>query len=298
MSGKSEAGNKARLWEFMTVEELRLATRRTRTVILPIGVTEQHGYHLPLCTDTYQVYEIAKRVSERTGAVVAPPLPYNFSGGELPGTLNVRPQVVGLMVQDIVAALVANGFKNVIVMPGHGGSESILALQDSLRMALRDHPEWTDVALAWVPIWTVGTSWWAELAKHDYHAGKVETSLMMVLGPHLVRRDRMVTDVPWLARLQRRHPDNYQRVEAPLPLPCVIPRIGQRADIRVGVMGYPEKASAAYGARLVRQIVKGAAGLIRRIERSKSRRYRPVKVKRETPVLFAGGKDSTKGGGA
>lgn len=36
------------LMENMTVEDMRRALAATRTVLVPLGVTEQHGYHLPL----------------------------------------------------------------------------------------------------------------------------------------------------------------------------------------------------------------------------------------------------------
>ena len=82
---------KAYLWEFMTVKEMRAALKKTKTVILPVGVIEQHGYHLPLNTDVYNCYELARLASEKTGCLVAPPLTYTFSGGTLPGTININP---------------------------------------------------------------------------------------------------------------------------------------------------------------------------------------------------------------
>ena len=69
----------------MTVKEVREYLEHNQTVILPYGVVEQHGYHLPLSTDTHYAeipsYELAKRLD----CIVAPPLNYCFSGGELPG---------------------------------------------------------------------------------------------------------------------------------------------------------------------------------------------------------------------
>ena len=64
---------KAKLMENMTVKDVRSAFRDTRTILVPLGVVEQHGYHLPLSTDIHNAYEVCKRVSEKTGSVVAPP---------------------------------------------------------------------------------------------------------------------------------------------------------------------------------------------------------------------------------
>jgi len=69
------------LMESMTVEEVREALVHTRAAILPVGGVEQHGYHLPLTTDVYNAYEIARRVAPLVGCLVAPPVTYSFSGG-------------------------------------------------------------------------------------------------------------------------------------------------------------------------------------------------------------------------
>ena len=37
--------------ENMTVKDVIEAQKETKTVLLPIGGTEQHGWHLPLSTD-------------------------------------------------------------------------------------------------------------------------------------------------------------------------------------------------------------------------------------------------------
>ncbi len=274
------AAGRERLWETMTVEEMRLALRTTPTAILPLGVTEQHGYHLPLCTDTMDAFELARRVSARTGAVVAPALPYSFSGGELPGTINVTPAVMSLMVRDIVQSIVQNGFRQIVLMLGHGGSENFAALKDSLHLFLRHQPELAGIVLTFAPVWEFSPTWKRLFRSHDFHAGDAETSVVLALRPDLVRPDRMVQDVPRLAALMRQHPDNYQRVETRVPSRHVVPRVRQRPDLRVGVMGYPERATAATGRRMVAEIVTRLARLIVSVERQLSKPYREVRVRR------------------
>ncbi|MDO9541372.1 MAG: creatininase family protein [Kiritimatiellia bacterium] len=278
---------KPRVWELMTVEEIRNVLKKTRTVILPLGVTEQHGYHLPLCTDTYDAYETAKLVSARTGAVVAPALPYSFSGGGLPGTINVSPQVMSLMVQEIITSIIQNGFKNIIIMLGHGGSENFLALKDALHIFLRNNQHLTDVVITFAPVWEFGKCWQAAFKTGDFHAGHIETSIMMYLGPNMVKSGRMATDVPRLLKLQRENPDNYQLVETLHPSRHVVPRIRQHPDIKVGVMGDPQRASAEFGRKIVLEAANGIAKLIRDIERKKFKKYREVKIKRKKLVIVS-----------
>lgn len=273
------------LWEMMTVEEIRTVLKKTKTALLPLGVTEQHGYHLPLCTDTLNAREIATQVSARTGAVVAPALPYSFSGGELPGTLNVSPQVTALMVQEIVRAIVQNGFKQVVIVLGHGGAENFLALKDALGLLLRNHPHWSDVVVAFAPIWEFGRIFKEKHRRGDFHAGEVETSMLLYLAPAMVRK-RIVKDAPRLARLQTQHPDNYQLVETLVDSPRVVPRVRQRPDIKVGVMGYPERATTKLGKTIVTETVNGICNLVRKIERSKHTQYRKVNVRRPKVAIF------------
>ncbi len=277
-----------RIWENMTVEEMRQALRDTRTAILPLGVTEQHGYHLPLCTDTLDVEGVARLVGARTGAVVAPALPYSFSGGELPGTINVTPAVMSLMVRDIVDSIVQNGFKQVVIMLGHGGSENFAALKDTLHLYLRTNRSVAeDTVLVFAPIWEFSPSWRKCFTENDFHAGKAETSVVMALRPDLIRPRRMVMDKPKLAALQRQNPDNYQLVEKLVLSPHVIPRIRQRPDIRVGVMGYPEKATVQLGEKIVREMVAGLTKLVQMVEKRKTTKYRELKIKRTSLKILS-----------
>lgn len=261
-----EAKGKALRMEEMTVEGMREALARTRTVLVPLGVTEQHGYHLPLSTDVQTACQTAWRVSERTGAVVAPALPYSYSGGSLPGTINVAPQVMALMVSEIIQSLVGQGFRNVLLLLGHAGTENLRALQDLVNLFLARRPELADVVVALAPLWEFSPTFMKAFEDHDFHAGYIETSLMLYWAPEQVRSDRIVQDELAVAASLREHQDNYQQVERLVDDPHVAPSITQREDIKVGVMGYPEKASAEVGRQVCEEMVAGVVALIRKME--------------------------------
>ena len=254
------------LMEHMTVEDMREALERTQTVLVPLGVTEQHGYHLPLSTDVHNACQVARRVSAETGAVVAPPLWYSYSGGSLPGTINVAPQVMALMVSEIVQSLVQQGFRTVLLLLGHAGTENLQALKDLVGLFLTRHPELCDVVVALAPVWEFSPTFMQAFEDHDYHAGYIETSLMLHWAPDQVRTDRIIQDDPDVAASLRQHQDNYQRVERLIDDPHVAPRVTQRPEITVGVMGFPEKASAEVGRQVCDEMVSGIAALVRRIE--------------------------------
>ncbi len=67
------------LWDELSWKDVEEITKNIKMVILPIGACEQHGPHLPLGVDTIDCYEIAKRVSAKTGVPVIPPIIYGVS---------------------------------------------------------------------------------------------------------------------------------------------------------------------------------------------------------------------------
>ena len=73
----------------MTVEEVQNYLKTNKTIIIPYALCEQHGYHLPLDVDIRNAEFASVRLAEKLGCITAPVLNYTFSGGMLPGTINV-----------------------------------------------------------------------------------------------------------------------------------------------------------------------------------------------------------------
>jgi creatinine amidohydrolase len=259
------------LMENMTVEEVRAAIKKNKTVIVPLGVVEQHGYHLPLSTDIHNAYEIAKRVSNISGAVVAPPFNYSFSGGTLPGTINISTQSMSLVVSDICHSLAEQGFKKIILLLGHGGSENLNALRDATALFLRRNSQWKDVILALITPWDFSPTWSKAFKSHDYHAAYIETSLMMYWKPELVRRN-IIMDKPKVAALMRKDPDNYLSINRKVNSKFVVPFLKQRDDIKVGVMGNPNGANAKTGEKVACEAVSGIVGFIKMISKKDNKK--------------------------
>jgi creatinine amidohydrolase len=236
----------ARIWEKLTVEEFQQALEETQTVLVPLGVCEQHGYHLPLAVDLYNAEHMCRRGSEETGCLVAPMLNYAFSGGELPGTINISPQLLGLLVMEILREMCRNGLRNIILLPGHGGTDNTYAIESAADLFLRLNPQWADRNVAVFKFWEYSPEWMstATVGGGDYHAGNVETSLMLHWVPQEVRRDRVVLDEPDFADLMRQDQDAYEAREKRIDHPAVVARRYQSPRMKVGVMGWPERATA------------------------------------------------------
>lgn len=132
------------------LEELRWpqidSLDRDRTMfILPTGMIEQHGPHLPVGSDTYGVLFEADGAAARVSralpewnVVLMPPLHYgeggaNEMGGILvhPGTYGIRQSTLRSVVADIGAQVAQNGFRWIFVLTGHAPPHHSVAINEA-----------------------------------------------------------------------------------------------------------------------------------------------------------------------
>ena len=233
----------------LTMMEVKEYLLKKQTVIIPYGLSEQHGYHLPLDTDIRNAEYSSLALAKELGCLIAPMLNYTFSGGMLPGTINVKPNTFSNLVGEIIESLSLQGFRNFIILPGHGGSESLVHLKESLRILKWLNPALRDDLILMLPIWDFSPTWTELFKQQDYHAAQVETSLLLHWCPEVVR-EAIVMDEPEAAERLRSNPDSYQHLESFTDLKQEIVNTSQREDVKIGVMGHPEKASAELGAQI------------------------------------------------
>ena len=257
--------------EELTVKEMEGVMEKTKTVIIPVGLPEQHGFHLPLSTDILNAVIPPRIAGDRLNAVVAPSVNYCFSGGELMGTINVSPNAFGIYMSEICSEFIRLGFKNIVILLGHGGSENTDALRNTLQMLLRRDKERTkDVAIAMMDVQELSPTGMKAVEEHDYHAGLIETSNMLYWRPDMVRSE-IVLDKPEIAENLRTDPDWYALHEKVVDNPFVIERVQQREEIKVGVMGYPEKANRELGEKVSGEIVDNLVALVDSLEKRLSK---------------------------
>jgi creatinine amidohydrolase len=135
----------------MSWDEAEAYLRKNDRVILPLGATEQHGRMGPLGTDHLIPQSLADALSQATGAVCAPCLPFGVSEHHMafPGTVSIGPRPYMAFVGDVVESLYRHGFRRVFVINGHGGNVAPLtcALQDlcnaHLDLRVRIYQWWT-----------------------------------------------------------------------------------------------------------------------------------------------------------
>lgn len=274
--------------ENMTVKTVRSYLERKNSIIIPIGVIEQHGYHLPLKTDALIAGHLGRMIGEKTDILVAPTIHQSFSGGGLPGTINISPATMAMVVNDTLLSLASQGFRNFYILLCHGGSENARSLDNALKLLLRTNPVFAEAMIALLPVWKLdsdGVGWRRAIEDHDWHAGWLETSMVMALEPDLVRMDEMELDPDPILNAQIEHPDNYQHAEKIVDDEFVVPRITQRPDISVGVMGHPEKASPELGRDIIRVAVTDASAKILDLESRSDGIYKEVAFTPEPLML-------------
>lgn len=164
----------------------------TKTIILPIGVFEKHGPHMPLGTDLYTAREIALRAAEKEYTVVFPE--YYFSqineARHQPGTIAYSPKLIWDVLQETLDELSRNGFKKIIIVNGHGGNSAFLNYFGMAQLS-----EKRNYALYWFqPQYDREVLKKAEaLTQHDpydQHAGNRETSMVKAIVPDLVHPEK------------------------------------------------------------------------------------------------------------
>ena len=190
MSGTSR--NSPVLCEELTSPEFKRLARKGPLVILPFGSVEEHGSHLPLCTDSFQAEEVARRVALEFGAILCPPIRYGQcrSTRNFPGTLSLSFETVRGIAMDIVSELGRNGIDKVLILTGHAGSGHMEALKEGALSALERRPGLKIMVLSDYDI--AYDLRGKEFPENDGHGGLIETSRIMNIRPDLVRSSRPV----------------------------------------------------------------------------------------------------------
>lgn len=173
-------------------ELIKAVEKSSKTIILPIGVFEKHGPHMPLGTDLYTAREIALRAAEKEYTVVFPW--YYFSqineARHQPGTIAYSPEIIWKVLQETLNELSRNGFKKIIIINGHGGNNAFLNYFGMAQLS-----EKRDYALYWFqPSYDPEVIKKAEALtqhdKYDQHAGNRETSIVEAIVPDLVHPEK------------------------------------------------------------------------------------------------------------
>ncbi len=101
----------------MLPHQIRDAITRRLPVVLPVGVLEYHGEHLPVGMDTLAVVRLLERLEQEMEIVILPAFHYGASSyavaaPEGTGTVHVNADRLLPMAQDMFKSLLRIGFRN------------------------------------------------------------------------------------------------------------------------------------------------------------------------------------------
>ena len=176
-------------WEELTAEDFRTAVQQAKgTCLLPFGILEKHGPHLPLGTDLLNVRYAALHAAEQEFAVVFPEYYFGqiFEAKHQPGTVAYSMELQLKLLQETTDEMARNGCKKVIIVNGHGGNEHLLPYFAQAQMASpKDYVVYVLDGERSRPGGPAKKS-----TGIDYHAGENETSNTLFTHPDLTHIDR------------------------------------------------------------------------------------------------------------
>ena len=158
--------------------------------VIPLGIMEKHGPHLPLGTDLFEAREVATTAAKKEYAVVFPPYFTGqiFEAKHQPGAMAYSTDLMWKMLDETCAELSRNGLKKIILLNGHGGNNSFVQFfcqaqlsspKDYIVVLFQPNPdESSQKAINAL-----------KKTKYDGHAGEEETSMMYFIRPDLVHAE-------------------------------------------------------------------------------------------------------------
>ncbi len=241
------------LWfDELSMKEAETMAKTGTVVIIPVGSVEEHGDHLPLCTDSLQPEHVALEVAKQTGCLVAPSIRYGVcnSTRDFPGTISITFSSLCKMTRDILEEFIRNNFKRILVLSGHAGQTHMAALRLAAQEVVWHHEHETPERRPRIMVCSDYDFAYELRGKHfsekDGHAGTIETSRVMAIKPELIKT-KGTKSFPKIPRFEIvADSDRY---------------------FPSGVIGDPTAASTEKGRAINRYIIKEVAKLIEELKR-------------------------------
>jgi creatinine amidohydrolase len=174
------------------LEFRELVPGRIKTVLLPLGTLEPHGVTAN-GADILAPEAIARELAPRLDAMVAPTVPYGFTGtmDAYPGAFTVPAEPYRAYLREVLRGLATNRFRNIILINGHGGGQTAI-LQELIQEVGRE----TGARLMTANWWSTCSDVTHEVFGEDGgHAGDNETAFMQAIDPSSVLPERYSPDM-------------------------------------------------------------------------------------------------------
>jgi creatinine amidohydrolase len=161
----------------------------TDRIILPIGTVESHGA-CPIGADNIIPLHLSELISGEVNALIAPPINHGFTGAsvsQFPGSITVREEVFEEYIYDVLKHLVRTGFRNILIINGHGGNTEAakraftrLNAETGARFMIVD---WWEMA------WNLAEEVYGRKPVQSGHGDLEEAAFILSYDPELVDRE-------------------------------------------------------------------------------------------------------------
>ncbi len=176
----------SRFWAELATPDFAALDPATTVAVLPLGATEQHGPHLPLCVDT--------RLADGIVAAALPQLPADLPVLFLPtqaigfspehidfaGTLSLSAETLLALWKDMAAGVARAGVKKLILFNAHGGH---VGPMDVAAREMRMAHGLVVYSVSWfnLPMAEANAQFSADEHRFGVHGGEIETAMMLAL---------------------------------------------------------------------------------------------------------------------
>jgi len=235
-----------RNFAYLNWKQVDALPRESTLLVLPTAAIEQHGHHLPLATDTLinnlLLGRALQKLPAELPAYALPPVHYGKSNEHIgfAGTLAVSASTFMAVLRDLGASLAAARFQKLVLYNTHGGNTALI---DVMARDLR-----AEFGLRTFALHGTGGISFEGLSPQEraygFHAGEVETALLLASVPELV--DRSAYTVNYIADV------NASTELLPENAPATFAWL-TRDIAPSGVMGDPRPATPEKGARWLEQ---------------------------------------------
>lgn len=230
----------SRNFAYLTWKQVEAIPKEDALLVLPTAAIEQHGHHLPLATDTLinnlLLGKALEKLPPEAPIYALPPVCYGKSNEHLgfAGTLSVSSSTFLAVGRDLGSSVAASGFNKLVLYNTHGGNSSLV---DVLARDLR-----AEFGLQTFCLFGSAGADFSGLSAQEktygFHAGEVETSLLLSATPELVHLDEYTAN--YIAQLDA--PALLLPENAPATFAWLTRDIAAS-----GVLGDPRPASAEKG---------------------------------------------------
>jgi len=255
----------------MTWDEVKRDLIETRVALIPVGSTEQHGYHMPLGSDTYCAEAVAKRTAAKENCVVIPAIPYGISHSHMsfPGTITLSCQTLFRVVTEICECLYRHGVNKFILINGHGhNGPTLQTVMDEFK---KSHEAYFFLINWWIAGYRLTPNIWASQKDElpEGHAAEIETAGMLATYPALVKMEK--AEKILLGTLKNtKIKFNKSTVALLKDYPVELTTVQDFDELsKTGVVGSPLGATKEKGEIVIDKVTDFLADLIRELKKLK-----------------------------